>query len=58
MFKHELKKVAADKITGFTGIITVRADYLTGPKRYCLECKHPDGKVSSEWFDEERLVCK
>lgn len=55
MIKLGLK--ARDKITGFEGTITGRAQYLTG----CNQCVlvptvDSDGKVrESQWFDEGRI---
>ncbi len=50
---------AKDALTGFTGIVTARCDYLTGcvqfkvtPKSLSKDGKPDDG----EWFDESRLV--
>ncbi len=56
MVIHELGMRARDKITGFTGIITTRAEYITGPRRYCLENSTKDNKVQTEWFDEQRII--
>jgi len=55
MFKYQLGIKLRDGITGFEGIATIRAQYLGGSTRYCLEIKHSDGKVNEEWFDGERL---
>lgn len=54
----ELGVQARDKITGFTGIITGKASYLTGCDQYVLVPKmtEEDKKVrDSVWFDEGRL---
>jgi len=46
-----------DKVTGFTGIVTGRVEYLTG----CQQCRvQPPVKgegdwVEAQWFDETRL---
>ena len=47
-----------DKITGFTGIVTARINYLTGCDRYAVTPPvDKDGKVrDGEWFDEGRLM--
>jgi hypothetical protein len=49
-----------DKITGFNGIVTGRADYITGCNQYLVQPKTDgDGKhVDSRWFDEHRLTAK
>lgn len=36
-FKHELGNKAKDKITGFSGILTARIEFLTGCNRYCIQ---------------------
>lgn len=49
----ELGLKARDKITGFEGVITGRAQYLTGCDQYVLVPPVKDGQVQkSEWFDE------
>jgi len=55
MFTFELGMTARDTVTGFEGTITVRAQYIAGYNRYCLERKHSDGKVNEEWFDQKRI---
>lgn len=53
----ELGRKARDKITGFEGVITGRAQYLTGCDQYVLVPGIKDGQLQkSEWFDEGRLV--
>lgn len=52
----KLGKKARDKITGFEGIVTGRAQYLTGCDQYSLAPPAKDGSINrSEWFDEGRL---
>lgn len=53
----QLGNEARDKITGFTGIVTSRAEYLTGCTQYGLTPPvAADGQVrASEWFDEGRI---
>lgn len=57
MFKHELGKKAQDKITGFSGILTARCEFLTGCNRYCIQpTKLKDGKpIDSIYFDEAQI---
>jgi hypothetical protein len=57
MDKFALGVQLRDVVTGFTGIATGRAEYLTGCTQYALAPKvDADGKVQqSEWFDEQRL---
>lgn len=55
--KIELGVEAKDKVTGFSGIVTARATYLTGCDQYVLSpVVGEDGKVpEAHWFDENRL---
>lgn len=58
-FKFELGEVLKDKITGFTGVVMVRSQYLTGCLHYGLQSRKigEKGKTSDwEHFDENRLV--
>lgn len=57
-FKHDLGVEASDVVTGFKGIITGRAQHLTGCNTYGLKPKiDSEGKISSdEWFDETRII--
>ncbi len=51
-----LGKKAKDKITGFSGIITGRAQYLYGCDQYCIVPPAKDGEIKGgEWFDEGRI---
>jgi len=54
----ELGQKARDKITGFTGILTGRAQYLYGCDQYTLvpPVEKADGKIEpGQWFDEGRI---
>ena len=58
-FKLELGAKAKDHVTGFSGTITGRAEYLTGCRQYCIAAKAEGNKCGqSEWFDEDRLLPK
>lgn len=51
-----LGQKAKDKVTGFEGIITGRAQYLYGCDQYCLVPPAKEGEIKrAEWFDEGRL---
>lgn len=57
MIQHELGLMAKEKITGFSGIITARCEFLTGCNRYCVQ---PTGLVNgrpvdSLYFDESQI---
>ncbi|HLP66755.1 MAG TPA: hypothetical protein VK181_04475 [Rhizobium sp.] len=49
-----LGATATDRITNFTGIVTGRANYLTGCDQYLVSPRTPD--KDPKWFDEQRLV--
>lgn len=52
----ELGKKGRDKITGFEGVITGRAQYLTGCDQYVMVPPIKNGEIQkSEWFDEGRI---
>jgi len=52
----ELGQEGRDKITGFTGIITGRSQFITGCDQYNLVPKMKDGKLEGvQWFDEGRI---
>lgn len=55
--KFPLGITVKDKITGFSGIITGLARYITGCDQYLVqpEAKNGDYK-EGRWFDEGRLV--
>lgn len=52
----KLGQEARDKITGFKGIITGRAQYIYGCDQYCLVPPAKDGQLeATQWFDEGRI---
>ena len=53
----KLGTTGRDKITGFTGVIVGRVEYISGCNQVMLSPKaKPDGEyVSSNWFDEQRI---
>lgn len=46
-----------DAITGFSGVVTGRAEYLTGCTQYLLtpSVNERGEYVENRWFDEDRL---
>jgi hypothetical protein len=56
-FKYPLGAKATDRVTGFSGTITGRSDFIAGCRQYCITPKvGSDGKIlDSHWFDEERI---
>jgi hypothetical protein len=56
MYKFELGQTVKDVLSGFEGLITGRADYLTGCNQYSVSPPLKDGAwVDGRWFDESRL---
>lgn len=56
MFAIQLGSKVRDDITGFEGIVTGRADYITGCRQYLITPKGTKTKRNdSSWFDEDRL---
>jgi hypothetical protein len=58
-FKIELGSKVRDRITGFTGIVTARTEWIFGCIRYSVQPEklNKDGTiVPSEAFDESSLV--
>lgn len=48
---------AKDKITGFEGLLTGTASYLTGCDQYFVQPETKDGAwTDGKWFDEGRLT--
>ena len=57
MFKINMKAKVKDSITGFTGIVTARAEYITGCRQYLVSAKVQKNKMGEAlWFDEDRLI--
>lgn len=56
-FKYELGKEGKDIITGFSGIIVGRVQYLFGCNQYGLAAKaiSEKGKGETQYFDEGRI---
>lgn len=55
-FKIELGTEVGDKITGYTGMVTARTEYIGNVYRYAVEPYSEKGKpMQTEWFDEARL---
>jgi len=58
-FKYKLGSKVKDSITGFTGIVRVRSQYLTGCNNYGVQpiSLKSDGSMSKwEYFDEDLLT--
>lgn len=57
-FKYDLGDEVKDILTGFSGVVTGQAKWITGCSQYTVAPKKLDkeGKlIASEWFDENRL---
>lgn len=50
----KLGDIAKDKISGFTGVVVARIDYLTGCTQYRLQPQslHEGKPVDGFWFDD------
>jgi len=48
---------ATDRITGYTGTVIARIDYLNGSVQYQLQAEglHEGSPVKAQWFEQERL---
>lgn len=56
MKMKKLGSTLKDKITGFSGIATGRASYITGCDQYLIQPPVKDGNfVDGKWIDEGRL---
>tara|TARA_R110002049_G_scaffold199037_2_gene369118 strand:+ start:113 stop:364 length:252 start_codon:yes stop_codon:yes gene_type:complete len=57
MAKFNLGNEVKDKITGFQGIATGHAEYLTGCDQYVVQpkCEKNGTYPDANWFDEGRL---
>lgn len=55
--KIELGNEVKDRITGFQGIATGKAEYLTGCNQYVVQpiCEKNTSYPDAQWFDEGRL---
>jgi hypothetical protein len=52
----QLGDTVRDQITGFEGVTTGRAEYLTGCVQFIVQPPLKDGKFEEgRWFDEDRL---
>jgi hypothetical protein len=57
MFKYELGNLAVDIITGITGTLTARCQYINGCIQYCLKpMPDKDGKeIEGNYIDETQI---
>jgi len=57
-FRFELGEVLKDKVTGFSGVVMVRAEYFTGCIHYglCPQTLKEGKSIDWEWIDESLLV--
>ena len=53
MVKHELGATVKEVISGFTGVVTGRVQYITGCFQYLITSRNAD--VKPVWYDEDRL---
>jgi heat shock protein HspQ len=59
-FKYEQGDVLRDKVSGFTGVVMVRAEYSTGCHHYalCPQELHNGTLQEWQWLDQSRLELK
>ena len=55
IYKFEQGSTLKDVITGFEGVVTGRANFISGCNRYLLCVRNKTEKREDEWFDEQRL---
>jgi hypothetical protein len=55
VFEIELGEKVKDSITGFTGTVVARSEYLKGCIQYQVIDKEPDKDI---WIDEQQLKVK
>ena len=55
MVKVNLGDEVRDSLTGFKGIATGRADYLTGCVHIQIEASGTERQPGEHWIDEQRL---
>ena len=55
MEKFALGDQVKDKITGFTGTVTARAEYIGGQVTYLVEAPMIGAEKRSDWIDQARL---
>jgi hypothetical protein len=55
--KIELGQKVKDKITGFTGVVTGRTEYITGCEQLLVQppTKNDGAFTEPRWFDVDRL---
>lgn len=58
--KVALGSMVTDSITGFSGIVVARIEYLNGCIQYEVQPKalHEGKPVATKWLDEQRLAEK
>lgn len=59
VFKFVLGEGVKDVVSGFSGVILGRTEYLTGCKQYAVGPRSlgADGRLmEAQWFDEGRLL--
>jgi heat shock protein HspQ len=54
VFKFEIGARVRDTITGYSGVVTGRAQYVSGVNRYQVEAVDSTGRPCEWWLDGER----
>ena len=57
MLQLKLGAAVKDRITGYEGIVTGFAEYITGCRQWLVTSRalKPDGETLANWIDEVRL---
>ena len=58
MFKLAMGSTVTDSITGFSGVVIARCEYLNGCLQYEVQPQalHEGKPVEAKWLDEQRLT--
>lgn len=56
MFKFKLGENVKDRVTGISGIVIGRVEYLYIENNYYVRWKREDGGASEEWLPEKQIV--
>ncbi|MBQ6621926.1 MAG: hypothetical protein IJH75_03755 [Mogibacterium sp.] len=54
--KFTFNEEVMDKYTGYSGVITAIAKYVTGETSYLIEDRDSTGRPISEWIEERRIA--
>lgn len=55
MFKYKLKENVTDQVTGISGVVIGRVEYLYTDNNYLVRWKRDDDGTSEEWLPEKQI---